>query len=425
MCTLFGATTALVFAGSGLSSLAKEWKAPQQFVGLSGQMGSYAQVQKDLEHLDWQDIQPTSQAPTHSLNELYGGQLVWRKAMQNIDVSFDYSLQRRKNTAQVITQKQRKRAVPDNYAFEARVAIKGEKRFTHVRDTTPGKPSTPNAGHSSSKRESKLPEFVYAYNGAEMKSFEPFRSIGHVHPAKLDSVDSRHMWYFDSISVPTGARAAKQSESAWYLPIALSLPSVYRVLPTLQLVDGFPCHVVTSGPDTIWIDTDHGFAMRRRVWFQTTNLDRAPVLAFIYVNKDIRQYTDNIWLPHQCYRLDFAGTLEPANTHGSLTEVHTITAKTIHVNTVKDDLFELSFPAGTNVQDLVASKSYFVPRGEDLLDQAIALANPIVNGEVQPYRSEMGFRSVWRQLLILNVVVLCLIGGRVLWRLRSGRADVF
>jgi hypothetical protein len=420
---LLAMTVAMSFLMSGRSSLAKDWKCPTQFVGLSGKVGTYEEVQKDLEHLVWQDVQPTHEASALSLKDLYDGQMAWRSEIENIDVSFEYSLQRQKNTAQVIGQKQRKRAVPDDYAFEARVAMKGEKRFTHIRDTTPSKTLTAAAGNSKSTPGSKRPpEFVYAYNGAAMKSFEPFRSIGHIHRAKLDSVDSRHMWYFDSISIPTGARAAKQSESAWYLPIALSLPSVYRVLPTLQVVDGFHCHVVTSGPDTMWIDVEHGFSLRRRVWFQMTNLERAPVLAYIYVNKDFRQEAANTWLPHQCYRLDFAGTLEPPNTHGTLTEVHAVTARTINVNTVSDGLFELTFPPGTSVQDLVANKSYLVPQGEHLLDDAIARANPIVNGEVRPFRSATAFRSVWGRLFILNAVMLGLVGGRLLWRLRSGRA---
>jgi len=254
-----------------------------------------------------------------------------------------------------------------------------------------------------------------------MKSFEPFRSIGHIHRAKLDAVESRHNWYFDSISIPTGAGAARQRESAWYVPVALSLPTAYRVLPTLQKVDGFPCHVVTSGPDTLWIDAEHGFSVRRRVWFQMTNLSRPPVLAFIYVNKDFRPCTEDIWLPHECYRIDFGGTLEPANAQGVLTEVHTVMVKEIHVNTVTDDLFELAFPPGTNVQDLVANKSYLVPHGEHLLDDAIARANPIIDGEVKPFRSGAGFRSIWRQLLILNVAALIVAGGGVLWRRRQVR----
>ena len=88
-------------------------------------------------------------------------------------------------------------------------------------------------------------------------------------------------------------------------------------------------------------------------------------------------------------------------------------AKAIQVNTVTDDLFELAFPPGTNVQDLVANKSYLVPHGEHLLDDAIARANPIIDGEVKPFRSGAGFRSIWRQLLILNVAALIVAGGGV------------
>jgi hypothetical protein len=421
---LVGAAVAIPCGHLEHPSLAKEWKAPEKFVGARGQLGTYEEVQEELAHFEWQDVRPTRESPTHSLRELYDGQMAWRDALQNVEVSFAYSLQRQRNTARVIALKQQKRDVPDDFAFEAQIAMKGEKRLTHIRDVTPGKASKMASGAPGAKLlATRFPEFLYAYNGSEMKSFEPLRSMGHIHRAKLDSVDSRHMWYFDSVSIPTGARAAKQRGSAWYVPTALSLSSAYRVLPTLQLVDGFLCHVATSGPDTIWIDVAHGSCMRRRVWFQMTNFDRAPVLAFVYVNKDFRQYADDIWLPHQCYRLDFSGTLEPANSQGLLAEVHTVAAKTIHVNSVPDDLFELTFPPGTSVQDLVANKSYFVPHGEHLLDEAIARANPIVNGEVRPFRSRGRFRLVWRQLLILNAVMLCLFGGRVLWRLRSGRAD--
>jgi len=408
--------------GTFQASFAEEWKSPQRLVGLSGQIGAYEEVQRKLEQLGWQDVRHTNEKPTHSLKDLHNGQLSWRNALTNIEVSFAYSLQRFRNTARVIAQKKQNQAVPDDFAFEAQVAMKDEKRFTHIRNTTPIKPSGVMSGNSSSKSNARRsPEFVYAYNGVTMKTFEPTRSIGHIHRAKLDSVESRHMWYFDAIAVPTGPGASRQRESAWYVPVALSLPSVYRVLPTLQEVDGFRCHVVTSGPDTLWIDAEHGFSVRRRVWFQMTSLNQPPVLAFIYVNRDFRQYADDIWLPHECYRLDFGGTLEPANTRGLLAEVHTVMAKAIEVNTVSDDRFDLKFPPGTNVQDLVENKSYFVPHGEHLLDEAIARANPIVNGEVKPYLSGGGIPSVWRQLLILNAVTASLIGGQLLWRRRRRR----
>ncbi|HEV3298387.1 MAG TPA: hypothetical protein VG055_02040 [Planctomycetaceae bacterium] len=411
------ATTALAIFTSALSVPADDWKAPRRFIGLNGELGTYEEAQKKLEHLGWQDLELTTEKATRSLKDLYEGQIAWRKALENIEIFFEYSLHRHRQSARVIAQKKQNQAVPDDFAFEAQIAMKDEKRFARIRNTTPSRKPPASLPTSKPKRHPRPdPEFVYAYNGTAMKSFEPFRSIGHIHQAKVDAVESRHAWYFDSISIPTGQGAARQRVSAWYVPIALSLPTVYRVLPALQKVDGFPCHVVTSGPDTLWIDAEHGFSVRRRVWFQMSNLSQPPVLAFVYVNKDIRPCTEDIWLPHECYRIDFGGTLEPANAHGVLTEVHTVSAKEIRVNTVTDDLFELTFPPGTNVQDLVTNKSYLVPHGEHLLDDAIARANPIIDGEVKPFHSGGGFRSIWRQLLILNVAVLIVAGGGVLWR---------
>jgi hypothetical protein len=420
---LCGAWTAALMLDGSIAARGQDWKAPNQFIGLSGEVGNYEEVQRRLDHLEWQDVRPTNEKATHSLKELYEGQMAWRTALENIEVSFQYSLQRQIDTARVISQKRQKHAVPDNFSFEARVAMKGEKRFTHIRETTPGRLAMRTEGNPASKRRTRpSPEFVYAFNGTQMKAFEPTRALGHIHPAKLDSVDSRLLWYFDSISIPTGANAARQRESAWYVPISLSLPSVYRVLPTLQKVDDFPCHVVTNGADTIWIDTENGFVMRRRVWFQMRNLSSMPVLAFVYANQDCRQYGDTIWLPHRCYRLDFAGSLEPINTQGRLTEVHSVAVKTINVNGVSDDVFELEFPPGTNVQDLILNRSYFVPHGEHLLDEAIARANPIINGEVMPFHAGVGGRGIWRHLLLLNAGALIVLGSGLLWRRRRTAA---
>jgi hypothetical protein len=197
------------------------------------------------------------------------------------------------------------------------------------------------------------------------------------------------------------------------------MSSSYRVLPALQLVDGFPCHVVTSGPDTFWIDVDHGFCLRRRVWFQMSNVDSTPVLASIYINKDFQEDPAQIWLPHLCYRIDFAGTQEPAHARGRLNEVNKVAVRAINVNTVPDDLFDITYPAGTKVQDLVSKKSYFVPHGEHLLDEAIAQANPIIQGQVQPYRAGGGSHSIWPQLVVLNAAALVILIGGLWWRRRQ------
>jgi hypothetical protein len=419
-CRALFVTSTLLSLSSAVGSGVVTAAEARKFIGLSGQIGNYEEVLEKLDRLEWQKVERTTEKAKCSLRELYDGQMAWRNALQSVEVEFDYSLQRYRDTARVIAQKRQKVAVPDNFSFQATIAMKGEKRFTRTRYTTPPAAGQNAAGAISAQQVKGPSEFVYVYNAAKMWSFEPSRSIGHIHRAKVDAVESHHMWYFDSISLPTGRGAAQQAKSAWFVPVALSLPSVYRLLPTLQNVDGFNCHVVTNGPDTIWIDVDNGFSMRRRVWFQVTGSAQLPVLAFVYVNQDFCRYAERIWLPQKCYRLDFAGAVEPLNTQGLLSEVHTIKAKTINANSVSDDFFEFAFPGGTNVFDLVTNKSYVIPHGENLLDEAIAQANPIVNGEVQPFRSSAGLRSIWRQLLVLNAAVLVLVGGRALWRRRRG-----
>ncbi|HUE15134.1 MAG TPA: hypothetical protein VMR25_13270 [Planctomycetaceae bacterium] len=415
----------LLSSSAARTGYALDWKSPTQFVGIGGMRGTYDDVQKPLDRLEWQAVHHGTEKATLSLGQLLAGQLAWRAALKNIAVDFTYNSERRAESARFKENQKQRRDLPADFAFEARVAIKGEKRYTFFRDLTPSALAKDKREKPVSKRKARrTPEFVYAFNGAQMRSLEPFRAVGHIHPAKLDAVDAQHMWYFDSLSMPTGPRAPQQMKSVWYVPTALQATSIYHVLPTLQEVDGAKCHVVTSGFDTIWIDVAHGFCIRRRVWFQMRNVADAPVLAYVYVNQDFRQFDEAIWLPQHCYRIDFAGAQEPKNTQGTLTEIHTVVAKTIDVNSVADETFDLQFPPGTAVQDLIASKSYVVPHGENLLEEAIAKANPIVNGEVKPagILSPQSVTSKHRWLIIANLAVLSLLGARLWWRHRHSQS---
>jgi hypothetical protein len=392
-------------------SVPAEWKAPKRFVGIGGRIGSYEEAQAALDQLEWQQVHQTAERASLSLEQLRSGQLAWRNAFTSIEVEFSYALERKMETARMIEEKKANRAVPADFKFDAHIAIKGEKRFTYFRDTSASAVPKATANAVPRRKRAQPPEFKYAFDGSQMRTFEPSRSVGQLHPAKLDGVDSQHMWYCDAISVPTGSRAQTQIDSVWYVPTALKSAPIYTVLPTLQEVDGEKCHVVSSGFDSLWIDPAHGFSVRRRVWFQLRNLTDPPVLAFVYVNKDFREADHDIWLPRTCYRIDFAGPQEPKPSHGMLTEVHSVLAKNIAVNSVSDDLFKLTFPPGTEVQDLVLNKSFVVPHGEHLLDEAIAKANPIINGEVIPagFPVRPPVASSLRWLVIANAIALAFI----------------
>lgn len=408
---------AALVSGTGF---AEDWTPPTRFVGMGGAIQTYDEAQSDLGRLPWQQVHKRREKATLSLADLLADQQAWREALTSLEVDFTYALERRFETVRVKENQKLGRGLPWDFAFAAHIAIKGDKRYTSFRDQTASALAHNNWDMPLSRRQVKhRPEFVYAFDGAEMRTFEPLRSVGHIHPARLDAIDAYHMWYCDSISMPTGPRAQKLMESVWYLPMALTASTMYRVLPTLQEVDGAKCHVVTSGCDTVWIDSSHGSCIRRRIWFQRPSAVDPAVLLYVYINKDLRQCERGIWLPQKCYRLDFAGPQEPKNTQGELADVHSVVATSIKVNHVPDETFELHFPPGTAVQDLINNKSYIVPHGENLLDDAIAKANPIVNGEITPISSVsasvLQSRRSW--LIFGNIAAFSFVTAR-LWRSR-------
>jgi hypothetical protein len=140
----------------------------------------------------------------------------------------------------------------------------------------------------------------------------------------------------------------------------------------------------SRGRDTLWIDHQHGFCLRRRVFFRRTGPKDPGCLDNVVICKDFVEADKGIWLPKLCYRLDYTTQLEPEHLRGKLTAVNKVTVSDLQVNNVPDALFEITFPPGTEVQDLILNKAYFVPHGEKLLDKAIVEGRAIVNGTVGP-----------------------------------------
>ena len=106
--------------------------------------------------------------------------------------------------------------------------------------------------------------------------------------------------------------------------------------------------------------------MRRRVRFRLTGPeDASPCLDWVWICKDFTEVDSGIWLPRRCYRLDYAAQDEPPSVRGHLKAVNELGVKSIAVNDVDDSVFNLEFPAGTDVTDLIRNKDYVVPHGEE------------------------------------------------------------
>jgi len=72
--------------------------------------------------------------------------------------------------------------------------------------------------------------------------------------------------------------------------------SKYSVNPVQGDVDGFPCWVVEyPGMDKFWVDSEHGYAIRKRIYHWGPGQARK----FAIHNMDFREVKPGIWLPYR------------------------------------------------------------------------------------------------------------------------------
>jgi len=380
--------------------------------GLDGARGSYEDIVKGLRHSEFQEVEPTEEPAPLTLEQLRRGQLAWREALHDLQVDFTYTLDRKLKTAADLRREREGGLVPANLSFTLSFAFKAAKQYNKYETLR-------------TEKEKDLVTYINAFNGDHSRSYEPHRAVGQIHPGRRDGMENNADWYFELISIPVGPTAEKRKQTGLYVPKALELADEYRVLPKLEKVDGFLCHVVFGGWDTIWIDHQHGFCVRRRVIFGRTGPNDAGCLDSLAVCKDMVEADKGIWLPRSCVRLDYTTQVDPESIRGKLASVHKVVVSNLVVNHVPDSLFEIEFPPGTEVHDLINNRAYYVPKGEALLEKAIAQATPIVDGKVFPpphaLEEPRSSRVIWLVNGSVALLIACLLLVQYLRRSRTSR----
>ena len=134
---------------------------------------------------------------------------------------------------------------------------------------------------------------------------------------------------------------------------------------------------MSSGSDTIWIDPDQGFAVRRRVHFRRRNTNDPGELSYLQTCGDFVNAGKSVWLPTKTVQLVYTTYDQPPKDRGKLHWVKEVDAQP-QVADLPDSVFQVPFPPGAHVYDFVNKVKYLVPRGEESLDKAIALAEPLL-----------------------------------------------
>jgi hypothetical protein len=232
----------------------------------------------------------------------------------------------------------------------------------------------------------------------------------------INEVRTRHTemdWYTIHTFLPFTSHAQKQMQKGddFFLPKMLTeLP--YAVRRQRELVDDHSCVVVENpGKDTLWIDPQLGFAVRKRVY------GHSPTSTFStshYYLSEFEEVASGVWLPRRSVRESFLrGPTVGRESEPAFRE--TIEVSKISANDVPDDLFVLSFPPGawvSDFRDTVARGTYQVPKeGVDPLDASIKDAIADQFG-TRPQKS----RRIWVAANIFAIAVILF--AVAFWRLR-------
>lgn len=110
----------------------------------------------------------------------------------------------------------------------------------------------------------------------------------------------------------------------------------YSVRKELELVGGYPCHVVErKGKDVLWLDAEHGFALRRRAVYQPSGSLHYELKADLLAER-----APGLWLPEvQTLAVYNPDTVEPAALRGKLWRIVTNTLIETRFNDLPDDFF--------------------------------------------------------------------------------------
>ncbi len=133
----------------------------------------------------------------------------------------------------------------------------------------------------------------------------------------------------------------------------------YTVADQTETIDGATCLVLKGDvkpledpstsrkalTDTLWLDRDHGLAVRKR------DMACKGQLAWRWENAELKEVAPGLWMPFHCRRETFSPEAPPEFQGKPVLTVE-IDASRIEINHVPDDLFDMETKPNDLVQDL-------------------------------------------------------------------------
>jgi hypothetical protein len=133
----------------------------------------------------------------------------------------------------------------------------------------------------------------------------------------------------------------------------------YQLEDKTEVVDGSTCVVLNGNlnsllqpgmivgdlTDRLWLDRDHGLAVRKR------EFARDGRIGMRWINTELREVEPGLWLPLHCRQETFAEDAPP-EWKDKPVMIEEITVSKLEVNKVSDDLFDMNIRKSDHVEDL-------------------------------------------------------------------------
>ena len=237
---------------------------------------------------------------------------------------------------------------------------------------------------------------IYQYHNAKLNSL----TLDDRKPSLID-VDA----YVCSLGIPiTDEERATATESPYLFPYCFD-NSEWRILPRLQEIDNYDCHVLESNRGSrIWVDSEMSVIRLREILNPVEEHEPSnwPVIERLYFTNFVK-CADDVMLPLLLKEAMFHSPSAPENTQDNILRQCVLTVESIHVNEdVSDELFTLEVPDGARVQDIINKSDY-------ILGNQVAGLDGIIAQEREKLASRMtGVRPV-RVLLWVNMALIILV----------------
>jgi hypothetical protein len=239
-------------------------------------------------------------------------------------------------------------------------------------------------------------------------------------------IDTHKGQTFQAPAIVSSFGSASLSEALWpALPRSVERKlSEWKIRPTQENVDGFPCAVLvrTTGgfeKDVIWIDLAHGGVCRKRRYNQTSEV---PFLE--WKNEQVVEKSSGLWLPmEQTVNVYNDNSVTPENVRHKLRYVQHIKVKKFSLEMLPDEFFIAPIIKEGVVMDSVRGISYMVDQSNSKPESRIGRA--IEDAAKLSHVGKFGQSTTRITFLLINLaailVVLLLLQRRWLSKTRTNR----